>query len=64
MKSPVAVCLLMGLSLSVTASGYARVVDTPDVENPARTPFVVEGEVDFADGDTAELGEVPTGKRR
>ena len=41
MKLRMAVCLLIGFSLSVAASAHAGVVDVRDVENPARTPFVV-----------------------
>jgi hypothetical protein len=64
MKLRMAVCMLIGLSLSVSASAHAGVVDVRDVENPARTPFVVEGTVDFQSGKIlTELGEVPAGKR-
>ena len=63
-KLSMTVCMLIGISLSVLASAHADVVDVRDVENPARTPFVVEGVVNFAVGtDLTELGEVPAGKR-
>jgi hypothetical protein len=64
MKLRMAVCLLMWLSLSVTASAHARVTEVRDVENPARTPFVIQGEVLFASSELlTEVGEVPAGKR-
>jgi hypothetical protein len=64
MRIRLAICILIGFSLSVSASAYATVVDVRDVENPARTPFVVEGVVNFAASEIlTELGEVPAGKR-
>jgi hypothetical protein len=69
MKLRMAVCMLIGFSLSALASAHAgevpsRVVDVRDVENPARTPFVVNVIVDIAPTERLkELGEVPAGKR-
>lgn len=68
-KLRIAICILIGFGLSVPASSYADetlpdVFDVRDVENPARTPFVVNASVDFKpDGTITELGEVPAGKR-
>ena len=61
-KLRMAVCILIGLSLSVAASAHAGVVDVRDVENPARAPFVVEGTMNFGGEILTELGEVPAGK--
>lgn len=64
MKLRMVVCMLIGFSLSISASTQADVVDVRNVENPARTPFVIEGTVNFQSGTVlTELGEVPTGKR-
>ena len=61
-KLRMAVCILIGLSLSVAASARAGVADVRDVENPARAPFVVEGAMNFGGEILTELGEVPAGK--
>jgi hypothetical protein len=50
--------------LSISAWAHADVVDVRDVENPARTPFVVNVAVDIAPSENPkELGVVPAGKR-
>jgi hypothetical protein len=64
MKLRMALCMLIGCSLSIAASAHADVVDVRDVENPARTPFVVNVIVDIPPTvQPAELGVVPAGKR-
>jgi len=69
MKLRIAICILIGFSLSVSASSHADetlpdVFDIRDVENPARTPFVVNASVEVeSDGAITELGKVPAGKR-
>jgi hypothetical protein len=69
LKHCIAIGMLIGFSLSAAYSAHAdempsRVDNVRDVENPARTPFVVQGEVKFEDEKIlTELGEVPSGKR-
>jgi hypothetical protein len=64
MKRRLAVCLLIGYCLSIAVSAHADVVDVRDVENPARTPFVVNVIVDIEPAERPkELGVVPAGKR-
>ena len=64
MKLHMAVCMLIALSLFVSASAHADVAEVRDVENPARTPFVVNALVDIEpSGLLRELGRVPAGKR-
>ena len=46
MKLRMPVCMLIALSLFVSASAHADVVAVRDVENPARTPFVVNALVE------------------
>jgi hypothetical protein len=68
MNLKLAICTLIGLLASAAYAGTSapRVVDVRDIENPARTPFVVEGTVIFEGSGsivTVDLGEVPAGKR-
>lgn len=62
-KLHMAACMLIGFSLSLSAAAHADVVDVRDVENPARTPFVVNVIVETESTELKELGEVPAGKR-
>jgi hypothetical protein len=60
------ICTLIGLLASVAAyagTSAPRVVDVRDIENPARTPFVVNTIVDTGPGERPEIGQVPAGKR-
>lgn len=66
MKLYMAVCMLAALSWSISVAANTDVTDVRDVENPARTPFVITDLVDLNSNDKdgiRGIGEVPSGKR-